>query len=139
MLYLILIIVSCALFFAFITVTLVERKRGTRILEHARRSLDTSTAYAAEVVRSADPALFLIRGARILFGHIFHDLANVLLAVVRILERTLSGTVHSLRGMRKPVPRTETSSSFVKSIAFHKRTLRKPVSSSGETPVEEVE
>lgn len=134
MAFLIAILIALVLFVAFLGLTAWERKRGMRLFSRSRETLDARIAHAAVNVRTADPLAFVIRGARTLFGHIFHDIAMVTWGAVRLLERTLENAVRKLGLMRGPAaPRTETNSSFVKSISFHKRTLRPQDSSSEET------
>lgn len=110
MLYFWLILVALVLFFGFLALTAFERKKGTRVVfGEARAVLDTHTSRAFKVLTTADPLDFLVRGARTLFGHVFHDLANVLWATVRMLERTLATVVHKLQGMRHHTPKKEAS------------------------------
>lgn len=124
MLYFWLILGALVLFFSFLLLTAFEEKRGTRVFHGVRSRLDAHTVKAVSVLKTADPLDFLIRGARSLFGHVFHDIMNVLWATVRMLERTLASTVRKLRTMRHHPERTETNSTFVKSISDHKETLR---------------
>lgn len=129
MAFLIAILVSLALFAAFIGVTVLERTRGARFFAARRAALDARVTSAAMVVRTADPLDFVVRSARTLFGHIFHDIANVAWATVRMLERTLATAVKKLRAMRHHEARTETNSSYVKSISSHGEMLRAEPSS----------
>lgn len=109
--YLWFILGALVLFFGFLALTALERKRGVRVFGGARSSLDTRTTKVVEVLKTADPLDFLVRALRALFGHVFHDIANVLWATVRMLERTLAGSVRRLRAMRHhPVP-SETKAS----------------------------
>lgn len=140
MAYLIAISASLVLFFGFVGVTAFERKRGARLFSSLRERLDRVTLHITKSLLFVDPLDFLVRGARVVFGHVMHDIANVLWAVVRMLERTLAGVVYKLRHLRKSDERTETNSSFVKSISFHKRTLRAPEEpSEGQKMPEEVQ
>jgi len=138
MAYLIAILIALVLFFGFIALTALERRRGARLFGKARVLLDAKASAAGAVLTSADPLDFLVRGVRVIAGHVFHDLANVAWAFVRLLERTLALTVRRLRVMRHE-ERTETNSSFVKSISFHKRTLRTPETPAETAPTAEAE
>lgn len=131
--YLIAILISLILFVGFIGLTVLERARGARFFAYGRASLDMKVSKAATVIRTADPLDFAVRGARTLFGHIFHDIANVAWATVRMLERTLATSVKKLRAMRHHEARTETNSEYVKSMSAHKEALRAE-SSPEETP-----
>lgn len=124
MAHLIAISVSLVLFFGFLGVTLFERGRGKRFSASSRDALDGRVSHVAHTVLSVDPLDLLVRGARAVFAHVVHDVANVLWAVARMLEQTLARVVYKLRHLKKSDERTETNSSFVKSISFHKRTLR---------------
>jgi hypothetical protein len=117
---------SLVLFFGFVGITALERKRGARFFVSQREKLDQVTLHITKSLLSVDPLDFVVRGARVVFAHVIHDIANVLWAVVRMLERTLAGVVYRLRHLRKTDQRTETNSSFVKSISSHKQTLRAP-------------
>lgn len=128
MAYLIAISTSLVLFFGFVGFTALEKKRGARFLASSREKLDGTVTRTAHTLMSVDPLDLAVRGARMLFAHVIHDIANVLWAAVRMLERTLASVVYRLRHLRKTDERTETNSSFVKSISFHKRTLRTPES-----------
>ncbi len=126
MAYLIAISSSLVLFFGFVGITALERKRGVRFFAPLREKLDHVTSRITKSLLAVDPLDLLVRGARVVFAHVIHDIANVLWAVVRMLERTLAGVVYKLRHLRKTDERTETNSSFVKSISSHKQTLRAP-------------
>jgi beta-lactamase regulating signal transducer with metallopeptidase domain len=140
MAHLIAISASLVLFFGFVGLTALEKKRGTRLLSSSREKLDRVATRTAHTLASVDPLDLLVRGARVVFAHVIHDIANVLWAVARMLERTLAGVVYRLRHLRKSDERTETNSSFVRSISFHKRTLRSPEGSSeGQTTPNEVQ
>jgi len=128
---LIAILVALVLFFAFLALTALERARGKRFFERARSALDVRATRIAQKLATADPFDYVVRATRTLFGHIFHDIAHVLLALVRMLERTLTGVVYRLRHLRKNHERLKTNSEYVKNITAHKESLR------AETPGEE--
>lgn len=130
MAYLAAILVSLALFFGFVGVTALERRRGVRFFGSMRERLDTRTVAVIQAARTFDPLDALIRGTRSLFGHVFHDLANVAWAIVRMLERALANIVRTLRTMRHHEAK-ETSSGYVKSISEHKHALRAETPSEG--------
>jgi hypothetical protein len=135
MAYLVAILIPLVLLVAFVILTVIERKRGVRVLSNARASLDATASRVAVSARSLEPLAILGRNARRLAGHIIHDIATVALAAVRSSERFLSGLVRRLRSTRTS-ERTETRSGFLKSISYFKRTLRGTEKSSSEETTE---
>lgn len=135
MAYLVAIAVPLVLLALFLALTVVERRRGVRVLSGMRASLDATASGIAAQTRTLEPLAALMGGARTLAGHILHDIATVALAAVRAVERALAGKVRHLRSQGAPV-RTETRSGFLKSVSYFKRSLRGPEKPADETPSE---
>jgi len=133
---LIAILISVALFAGFVALTLIEKKRGVRVLSGARSQLDAEAARASFILSNTDFAGALLRLARMLIAHIAHDVTAMTLRAIRMLERGLATLHVRLRRAR----RTDAGngSHFVKSISYYKRSLRNP-GETAENPTSAVE
>ena len=109
MLYLILILVSLVLFLGFLLLTVFERNRGMRIAGVSRNHLDAKVARATFVVRHVDWSAFLKDVVRAFLERVAHDVAHGVLLIVRIIERTLTRIVKSLRARRGSAPLEDAS------------------------------
>lgn len=81
----------------FITLTLVERKSGTRAFAPLRARLDYVVSELATRVRRIYVSAFAYERMRVLAIHIAHGIAHQVLIVVRILERFLTNVVRRIR------------------------------------------
>ena len=97
MLYLIAIILSIALFGAFIGLTVYEGAHGVRFLGRTRDRLDTRAARVFFIIGHVDWTGFLAHAAGTMLEHAAHEAAHGALKGVRALERVLTRTVRTLR------------------------------------------
>lgn len=127
MIALALFIAALVLFFGFLLLTGVEKKRGTRFFSRSRAKLDAKVARVDEALRHVDFSAFVWHLAKDIVGRIVHDIAHVSLIVVRSLERLLTRIVRYMRGkVVAQTPTTETrASAFVETVTYVKKTLRR--------------
>lgn len=109
--------VFLVLFIGFVVLTLVEKKRGARVVSGARAALDETVANAVDTVRSTNLLGSLTHGALVIAGHIAHDFTAAMLRAVRILERALHSTHQKLRRERA----VNGASGFAKLLPHFKR------------------
>jgi len=108
MTYLILIIVSIALFAGFLLLTRFEKKRGLRVAGMLRNKLDARTSRAVFIVSHVDWSAFVKHIVVTSAERIAHDIAHATLLIVRTLERLLTRAVKYLREKRGAPAITET-------------------------------
>jgi hypothetical protein len=124
--YLILIVISLVLFLGFISMTIVETRRGVRMFLPLRESFDKTASRILFVLTHVDLASFVSKLLRDLGSRIAHDGAHGSLLAVRFFERLLTRAVRTLRlrnSTTTPVAPKETSH-FVRTIMYFKQTLR---------------
>lgn len=100
MLYLILIGISLILFGGFITLTAFERTRGLRIAGVYRNKLDAKVSRVAFIATHVDWGAFTRHLLGTFLERVLHDVAHVVLRLVRTTERLLTRTVKALRERR---------------------------------------
>jgi hypothetical protein len=101
MIYLASILVSIALFIGFLGLTIVEARKGTRVvLASSRTKLDHHVARASFVLKNVNWTSFFFQAFLSFAERIVHDVAQWSLVVVRFIERELTGVVRSLRYRR---------------------------------------
>lgn len=100
MTYLIILLVSLVLFIGFLVLTAFEKKRGLRVAGMLRNKLDVRTSRAAFVVSHVDWGAFLKHLLGTVLERVLHDVAHVVLRIVRTMERLLTRTVKALRERR---------------------------------------
>lgn len=129
MLYFIFIPITLALLAAFVLLTLVEGKTGTRMFARSRDSFDARVARAGFVLRHVDWGAFLNDVARAGFERALHDIAHGTLIAVRFIERVLTRVVRYLRMRRErllPQASLEPKASRVtQTVTYLKTALRK--------------
>jgi len=127
MVYLALFIVALVLFLGFLSVTAIEKKRGSRFFSPQRATLDATASRVSDGLRHVDFSAFVWHLARDISSRIVHDVAHVSLIVVRWLERLLTRIVRYLRGkaLTPQVPSEGRRSAFVETITYFKKTLRR--------------
>ena len=127
---------SFVLFFGFLALTAIEAKRGARFLAPVRSSLDAKVSRAAGALKHVDFSAFLWHLGKDVGGRLIHDVAHILLIVVRSVERFLTRIVKYLRAkVHAPTatPPEGRTSAFIETISYFKKTLRR----SKETPKQE--
>lgn len=97
MIYFLIAIVPPALLTGFLVLTLIERRRGLRVLGVWRNRLDARVARASFIVAHVDWSAFTKHLLRTSAERIVHDIAHTSLIAVRTLERVLTRTVRYLR------------------------------------------
>ncbi len=100
MLYILLIITSVVLFWAFLSLTIVEARTGTRLFADSRLKLDRQVGRALFIAKHVDWLEFINHALQSFFERVLHDIAQFFLFLVRGIERELSETVRYLRGRR---------------------------------------
>jgi hypothetical protein len=100
MTYLLLIIASIALFAAFLGVTVVEARTGTRYFATTRTKLDRRVAHIAFIIEHVNWTEFSAHLVWSFIARVVHDIAHVSLIVVRFVERQLTAVVRYLRDRR---------------------------------------
>jgi hypothetical protein len=106
MLFIILIAVSLILLGGFLLLVSFERGRGLRIMGDWRNSLDRKVGRAAFVASHVDWGAFVKHLASTFTERVLHDVAHLVLRLVRIMERLLTRIVKSLRE-RRGIPALE--------------------------------
>ncbi len=127
MTYLIILLVSLALFIGFLVLTRFEKKRGLRVAGMLRNKLDARTSHAAFVVSHVDWSAFLKHLVVSVAERIAHDVVHATLLVVRTVERLLTRTVKYLREKRgaAPLPDTdEIQRPVTRTLAYLRQALR---------------
>lgn len=126
MIYLALFVGAVVLFFGFLGLTALESRRGARVLAPLRSTLDAKMARVENALQHVDFSAFLWHLARDVGSRIVHDVAHVILIIVRSLERGLTRIVRYLRSTVHTAPRVEgRRSAFVETITYFKKTLRR--------------
>ncbi|HYD92867.1 MAG TPA: hypothetical protein VEB18_00180 [Candidatus Paceibacterota bacterium] len=84
----------------FLALTAFEAKRGHRFFSAARERLDARVSHVAEIVRTVDFGKLVFHAIQVAIDHIVHELAHIVLIVVRFIERFLTRVVRYLRDRR---------------------------------------
>jgi hypothetical protein len=130
MVYLLLILTSVVLFWAFLSVTIVEARTGTRLFASQRTKFDKQIGKALFIAKHVDWLEFFTHAVESFFERVLHDSAHLSLTVVRVIERELSETVRYLRDRRPNMlaPKASRSSLRVQATRYIRRTFRHFVS-----------
>lgn len=110
------ILVVALLLGGFIFLTIVEKKRGARVLAPLRARLDVYVGGAAHEARKLNGGELSAR-LRVIAAYIVHECVHAVLIAVRALERLLTQTVRTLREHRfghPAAPKGEDTSSSVR-------------------------
>ncbi len=126
MLYLILILASIGLFAAFLGLTVLEARSGTRVLASQRTKLDKIIAQYTFIAKHVDWGAFVKSALQSAFERVIHDVAQVSLICVRFLERQLTGLIRTLRTRRPNMlaPKPSRTPMLVQMSRFVRRRLR---------------
>jgi hypothetical protein len=100
MLFIILIAISLILLGGFLLLVSFERGRGLRIMGAWRNALDRKIGRAAFIAAHVDWGAFVRHLASTFTERVLHDVAHVVLRLVRSVERLLTRAVKSLRERR---------------------------------------
>jgi hypothetical protein len=100
MLYLFLILASIGLFAAFLGLTVVEARAGTRVLSSPRAKLDKEVSKVSFIITHVRWGSFFLNAIESISERIVHDIAHWSLIFVRFMERELTETVRYLRDRR---------------------------------------
>jgi hypothetical protein len=125
--YLIFLLGSLVLFGGFLALTAYESRRGARIAEHARASLDARVDRIAFIATHVDFPAYLRDLVRVLAARIAHDVIHAGLVTVRFLERVLTRAVRALRAEQATLieaERQRQTSDFVAQMRDFKDELR---------------
>ena len=98
--YLLLIVASIVLFGAFLSLTIVEARTGTRIFAPMRSRLDQNVSRVSFIIKHVRWGSFIFQLIESFFERVLHDVAHVSLIFVRFVERQLSSVVKYLRDRR---------------------------------------
>ena len=129
MTYVILTSASLAVFIGFYALTVVEVRRGERlVLSSARSALDTKLRRIAFILANVDFAAFVREESLRIVTRAAHATAHVSLRAVRVAERTLSRLVRRLR-MHQALDTTPSAQvrEFVQTLSDFKSRLKAPV------------
>lgn len=124
----------------FLVLTSVETARGVRVLSQTRSRFDRFASRAVILFTHVDFASFFRQLTHDVFHKVAHDFVVVVLQVVRMIERGLSGVTKTLRARIAPPPITPSpteASHFVKTISYFKKTMRRSRKENGELPPQE--
>ena len=126
MLYLILIIASIGLFAAFLGLTVLEARSGTRVLASSRSKLDKIISQYTFIAKHVDWGAFVGSALQSAFERVIHDVAQFTLICVRFLERQLTGLIRTLRTRRPNMlaPKPSRTPMLVQMSRFARRRLR---------------
>ncbi|KND51665.1 MAG: hypothetical protein ABA06_00190 [Parcubacteria bacterium C7867-001] len=129
MFYLVAVLVPLLLLSGFLTLTAYETRHNIRFFGVARAKLDARTERVAFILAHVDFGKFFFHLLRDGLAHLAHEIAQLSLVLVRLLERTLTRAVRHLRGRRAAnAPMTTqavSSSAFVETMTYFKHTLRR--------------
>ena len=100
MIFIILIALSLILLGGFLLLVSFERGRGLRVMGDWRNVLDRKVARASFIARHVDWGAFVKHLASTATERVLHDVAHVVLRLVRNMERLLTRAVKSLRERR---------------------------------------
>ncbi|MDP1706956.1 MAG: hypothetical protein Q8L30_00110 [bacterium] len=125
MIYTIFILASLLLLVGFFMLKNYEMRRGIRLYESKRMSLDRTVDRIVFITEHVNLAEFLRDEVRHLAGRIGHDIVHFSLIVVRIIERLLTKLMRRLRNHPEidTSPR-ETAREFVKTLSDFKDNLK---------------
>lgn len=129
MTYVILTSVSLALLIGFYGLTVVETRRGQRlVLSDARRALDTQAHRVGFILAHIDFVSFAREESLRLMTRMVHASAHLSLRAVRAAERTLSRLVRRLR-MHQALDTAPSAQvrEFVQTLSEFKSRLKVPV------------
>jgi len=135
--YLIFLAVSILLFAGFLALTAYESRRGTRVLERARASLDAEVERVSFIAAHVDLPAYLRDLVRVMAARAAHDIIHAGLVIVRFLERLLTRAVRALRAERATLieaERARQASEFVAQISDFTAELRSARKSEEEAP-----
>ncbi|MDR3546784.1 MAG: hypothetical protein P4M11_00675 [Candidatus Pacebacteria bacterium] len=125
MFYLYLIAVTLFLFLAFMALTLMELRTGTRVLAVPRARLDHWVSRASFIVEHVNWSEFLAHMVRSLAARVAHDIVHATLVAVRFVERQLTRVMRYLRDRRPNVlaPQPSRPSIFSQVQSYVQRTV----------------
>jgi hypothetical protein len=123
--YLIFILITLALLAGFFVLTSYEERRGTRLFAPARIRLDERVARIEFILAHVSLGAFARDEIRRAASRIGHDIVNVSLQTVRIVERLLTRLLRYIR-TRHAVEVTPRGSArpFVKTLSDFKDRLK---------------
>jgi hypothetical protein len=101
--YLLLISITIFMFLAFMALTLMEVRTGTRFLAVPRAHLDQWVSRASFIMEHVNWSEFLAHLVQSLAARIAHDIVHWTLIVVRFAERQLTRAMRYLRNSRPNV------------------------------------
>ncbi|MBU0750227.1 hypothetical protein KKH15_01795 [Patescibacteria group bacterium] len=110
MAYLIAILVSILLLAGFLLLTAYERSHARKIFPKLRAGLDRKVGRGTFVLKHVDWSAFLRHLVQAVVARVVHDVAQVTLVAVRVIERLLTRVVRTIReqtGKTPPTPRTD--------------------------------
>lgn len=105
---------------AFMTLLLVERKRGVRVLASRRDAFDAWVMQTEQDMRTVKASEFIEHSIRFVAYHVTHIMVSLLHFVVRWFERSLRKLRRRLQRAR---PKQEEPSSYVKEMHEFKNGL----------------
>ena len=121
------IAVSFLLLASYICLVAFETSSGVRVLGTTRSKLDRYVERATFLLRHVDFGSFFSHLFKDIFERVIHDILHVALALVRFIERVLTRGIKEIRARIAPrgVPADDKRSTFVETISYFKKTLRK--------------
>lgn len=125
--YLISILAASLLFFGFLSLTLVEARRGARLFARFRYRLDARVSRAQFLFEHIDWGAFTAHLTRTSIETLAHDMAHGTLLLVRSLERGLTRFVRALRMRRDSAlpPREPDAPRLTGAVTYLKQNLQR--------------
>jgi len=114
---------SIVLVGGFFVLTTYEQRRGTRVFAEYRMRLDAFVTRVLFITTHVDFEAFLRETLRIVGARIVHDLAHIMLLLVRAAERLLTRLVRHLRARHEISPVAADPRPFVRAMSDFKQQL----------------
>ncbi len=121
------IAISFLLLAGYIFLVAFETSSGVRMLGTTRSRLDRYVERITFLLKHVDFGSFFSHLFKDIFERVIHDVLHVALAFVRFVERFLTRGIKEIRARIAPrgVAGEEKRSTFVETISYFKKTLRK--------------
>jgi hypothetical protein len=141
MIYLLAIIASIALFAAFLSLTIVEARTGTRMFGTARKMLDHRVGHVSFIVKHVNWSDFIGHLVQSVAARIAHDIAHWSLIAVRFIERELTRVVRYLRDRRPNVlaPKPSRTPAITQVTNYIQTMIRRPAKPRAKKGLEDLE
>jgi len=132
---------SFILLASYVCLVAFETSSGVRVLSTTRSKLDRYVERVTFLLKHVDFGSFFSHLFKDIFERVIHDILHAALFVVRFIERILTRGIKEIRARIAPrgVPADEKRSTFVETISYFKKTLRKSKKAATDTQLPRTE